>query len=145
MRGVIDSIVGGTGSDEIKKKISDLLDQSIITSDQEKFILEENKGYQIVKKEKTWDLGKIDFDKLKEDFKETKYRNIEIADLRAFVEKKLEQMMKENSTRTNFAQRLQEIIDRYNAGGSTNENYFDELIKFTSGLKEEAERHIREG
>ena len=145
LRGVIDSIVGGTGSDEIKKKISDLLDQSIITSDQEKFILEENKGYQIVKKEKTWDLGKIDFDKLKEDFKETKYRNIEIADLRAFVEKKLEQMMKENSTRTNFAQRLQEIIDRYNAGGSTNENYFDELIKFTSGLKEEAERHIREG
>jgi len=54
-------------------------------------------------------------------------------------------MMKENSTRTNFAHRLQEIIDRYNSGGSTNENYFDELIKFTSDLKEEAERHIREG
>ncbi|MDD2498942.1 MAG: type I restriction endonuclease subunit R, partial [Desulfitobacteriaceae bacterium] len=145
LRGIIDSIVGGKGSDEIKKKISDLLDQSIITSNQEKFVSEGNAEYQIVKKGRTWDLGKIDFDKLKEDFKETKYRNIEIADLRAFLEKKLEQMMKENSTRTNFAHRLQEIIDRYNSGGSTNENYFDELIKFTSDLKEEAERHIREG
>lgn len=145
LRGVIDGIIGGNGSDEIKKKISDLLDQSIITSNQDKFVSDGKPEYQIVKKGKTWDLSKIDFDKLKEDFQQTKYRNIEIADLRAFVEKKLDQMMKENSTRTNFAQRLQEIIDRYNAGGSTNENYFDELIKFTSDLKEEAERHIREG
>ena len=57
----------------------------------------------------------------------------------------LRKMLEQNYTRMDFAQKLQEIIDRYNSGGSSNENYFDELIKFTQGLKEEDERHIREG
>jgi type I restriction enzyme R subunit len=89
--------------------------------------------------------SKIDFQKLKEDFKETKYKNIEIADLRAFIESKLEQMIERNLTRADFAQKLQEIIDRYNSGGSSTENYFDELVKFTEGLKDEEERAAREG
>jgi type I restriction enzyme R subunit len=54
-------------------------------------------------------------------------------------------MLKENCTRSNFAEKLQEIINRYNAGGMTTENYFDELVKYTEGMKEEDERHIREG
>lgn len=44
-----------------------------------------------------------------------------------------------------FAQRLQGIIDGYNAGSSSADNYYDELVKFTRDLKEESERHIREG
>jgi len=54
-------------------------------------------------------------------------------------------MLKQNSTRTDFAQRLQGIIDAYNAGSSSADNYFDELVKFTQDLKEESERHLREG
>ena len=82
---------------------------------------------------------------MKADFKETEYKNIEIADLRGFIEQKLEIMMRENITRTNFAERLQEIIEKYNSGSVTTENYFDELVKFAEGLKEEDERHIKEG
>jgi type I restriction enzyme, R subunit len=100
---------------------------------------------QIAKKTKVWDLSKLNFDKLKEEFEQATYKNIEIADLRAFIEHKLQQMLEKNSTRANFAQRLQEIIDQYNSGGSTNENYFDELMKFTRDLQSEDERHIREG
>ena len=33
----------------------------------------------------------------------------------------------------------------YNAGSSSADNYFEELVKFTKDLKEESERHIREG
>jgi len=66
-----------------------------------------------VQKGKGWDLSQIDFDKLKADFKEVQYKNIEIAELRAFIDDKLEKMMKQNVTRADFAQRLQEIIDRY--------------------------------
>ena len=44
-----------------------------------------------------------------------------------------------------FATRLQGIIDAYNAGSSSVDNYFEELVKFTQDLKEESERHIREG
>ena len=94
---------------------------------------------------RTWDLSKINFDKLKEDFQRASYKNIEIADLRAFIQRKLEQMLQQNATRSDFAQRLQGIIDAYNAGSSSADNYFEELIKFTQDLKEESERHIREG
>src|SRR6185503_6078926 len=94
---------------------------------------------------KTWDLSKLDFEKLAAEFKEADYKNIEIADLRAFIQNKVDQMMKENATRADFAQRLQEIVDRYNSGSSSADNYFDELIKFAKELKAESERHIREG
>ena len=40
---------------------------------------------------------------------------------------------------------MQEIIDAYNAGSSSADNYFNDLMKFAKDLKEESERHIREG
>ena len=145
LRGIVDSIIGQADIDSVKQKISELLDQSIVTAKDGTPVHEPAPTYQIVKKGKFLDLSKIDFDKLKEEFKIAEYKHIEIADLRGFIDKKLEEMLKENSTRTNFAERLQVIIDRYNSGGSTTENYYDELVNYASGLKEEDERHIKEG
>jgi type I restriction enzyme R subunit len=54
-------------------------------------------------------------------------------------------MLKQNATRAGFAARLQGIIEAYNAGSSSADNYFEELMKFTKDLKAESERHIREG
>jgi type I restriction enzyme, R subunit len=54
-------------------------------------------------------------------------------------------MLQQNTSRTDFATRLQGIIDRYNSGSSSADNYFDELVKFTKDMKAEAERHIAEG
>lgn len=65
--------------------------------------------------------------------------------MRAFIENKLRQMLEQNHTRVDFAQKLQEIIDQYNAGGSATENYFADLMKFAEGMKAEDERHVREG
>jgi type I restriction enzyme R subunit len=53
-------------------------------------------------------------------------------------------MLKENAGRTDFATRLQGIIDRYNAGSSSADNYFEELMKFAKDMRAESERHIRE-
>ena len=61
-----------------------------------------------------------------------------------YTVKKLEQMMQQNATRADFAQRLQNIIDAYNAGSTSADDYFEELRKFTEDLKAESERHIRE-
>jgi len=146
LRGVLDSIVEQTDIESACRKISDLLDQSVVT-DKEKQTVNEvtDVRYQIVQKGKGWDLSQIDFDKLKAGFKAATYRNIEIADLRAFIENKLEKMLEQNVTRADFAQHLQEIIDRYNSGGSSTENYYDDLLNFTKELREEDERHIREG
>jgi len=145
LRGVMDNIVSGTNIDNAKIKISELLDQSIVTSKDALVPRDQRPEWMISQKGKTINLSKIDFDKLKKDFKEQKYKNIEIANLRAFIEKKLEDMLQENHTRTDFAERLQEIIEQYNAGGLTTENYYQELVQFTESLKEEGERHIREG
>ena len=89
--------------------------------------------------------ARIDFDKLQEDFKQAVYKNIEIADLRTFLEKKLSDMLNQNRTRRDFAERLQEIIDNYNSGSSTADEYFADLVKEAQSMKEEEERHVREG
>lgn len=54
-------------------------------------------------------------------------------------------MINQNYTRVDFAQRLQEIIDRYNAGSSSQENYIDEIMRFAQAINEEDERHMRMG
>jgi type I restriction enzyme, R subunit len=142
LRGVIDAVIEQKDLDPVAVRVGELLDESLVVDGK----LQDGKpDVRIVQPGKTWDLSKINFEKLKEDFQHCKYKNIEIADLRAFIDHKLEQMLKENSTRTDFAIRLQRIIDEYNAGSSSADNYFDELVKFTKDLKEESERHIREG
>ena len=124
-------------------RIGELLDESLVVSDSE--VAKQSKPeFRITLSGRTWDLSKLNFEKLKEDFENSVYKNIEIADLRAFIQHKLDHMLGQNVTRTDFAQRLQLIIDEYNAGSSSADNYFDELVKFTKDLKEESERHVRE-
>lgn len=148
LRGIIDAIIEQQDLDAVSKKIGELLDASLVVDEDHspKFKEGESKpAFAIIQRGKTWDLSKIDFEKLESEFKQATYRNIEIADLRAFLDKKMEEMLKVNSTRKDFALRLQEIIDRYNAGGVSNERYFDELMKHAKEMKGEEERHVREG
>lgn len=145
LRGVIDSIIRQQDIDSARRKIATLLDESVVTAKNETGGAGKVADFQIIHKGKVLDLSNMNFDKLREEFKEATYKNIEIADLRVFLERKIEQMIGRNSTRADFAQRLQEIIDRYNAGGSSTENYFDELVKFAESLKDEDERAAREG
>lgn len=146
LRGVMDGIVGDADIDAASQRIAELLDESVVVNDAEAFTARQyNAEYQIIQKGKTWDLSKIDFDKLRDEFQQATYKNIEIADLRAFVEQKLKLMLEQNATRTDFAQRLQKIIDAYNAGGSSTENYYEDLLKFARDMQAEDERHVREG
>jgi type I restriction enzyme, R subunit len=146
LRGVIDMHVEQADIDVVSQKIAELLDESVVVDNAEKFAVKEHQAeYKIVQKGKVWDLSKLNFEKLKEEFKDVKYKNIEIAEMRAFIEDKLQKMMEQNHTRVDFAQKLQEIIDEYNAGGSSTENYFEDLMKFAEEMKAEDERHVREG
>ena len=146
LRGVVDSIIQQQDIDSAVKQINELLDESVIVDDADfKGVKEGKVGHKIEQKGQGWDLSKVDFDKLKENFKQASYKNIEIADLRAFLEKKLNDMLNQNRTRRDFAERLQDIIDNYNAGSTSADADFAELVKFAQDLKEEDERHIREG
>ena len=145
LRGVIDSIVQQADIDEVSRRIGELLDASVVVDKSRVGAVAEHGTFAITQRGKVWDLSKIDFDKHKQEFRQSEHRNIEIADLRAFLEKKTEQMLRQNTTRTDFAERLRRIIEEYNAGGSSNERYFDELLKFSRDLRAEEERHAREG
>lgn len=144
LRGVVDGRIDAQDIDALRRKVSDLLDQSVVTKRDE--ISEPGPPrYEVVRRGKQWDLRKLDVDKLRAEFKLAEYKHIEIDDLRSFIAQKLGELLSRNATRTHFAQRFQEIIDRYNAGGSSTEEYFEELAAFAAGLGREEERHIREG
>jgi len=136
LRGVIDSIIQRQDIESAARQISELLDESLVV-DSSGYPQGKESGriFKIVQKGEGWDLSKIDFDKLHEDFKGTSYKNIEIADLRAFLEKKVKEMLKQNRTRRDFAERLQQIINNYNAGSSSADADFAELVKFAQELK----------
>lgn len=144
LREVVDAIVNRQDVDSASLRISALLDESVVTAGNRQHA-ESKPEYQIVQTGRTWNLSKLDFEKLKTEFEKAPYKNIEIADLRAFIEEKLAQMLERNITRIDFAERYQSIVERYNAGGSVTENTFEELLNFGRDLSEEEERHIREG
>lgn len=77
-------------------------------------------------------------------FKRLKNKNLEIANLRKYIEEKLQKMLRRNITRTKFAERFRNIIDEYNAGGSQNDDFYEKLLKLMEELRTEEERHIKE-
>ena len=145
LRGVVDSIIQQQDIDSTVTKINELLDESVIVDDASfSGVKDSTAGYKIQQNGKEWDLSKVDFDMLREDFRQSTYKSIEIADLRAFLEKMLNDMLNQNHTRRDFAERLQDINDNYNAGSNSAVADFAELVKFAQDLKDEEERHIRE-
>ena len=94
---------------------------------------------------KVVDLSKVDIEELRAEIKKAVYKAIEIDDLKAFIEKALQELISRNCTRMQFSQRYKNIIDRYNAGGSENEDYYEQLVKLLEDLKGEQNRHNTEG
>lgn len=94
---------------------------------------------------KTLNLSEINTDDIRKTIKESPYKNIEIQELKLFIEDKLEKLLEHNKTRINFVERYKELINRYNSGNSTNEDYYEDLIDFVDNLKQEDERHVKEG
>ena len=123
-----------------RAKYADIIDQSITTVQE----AEDKKAGFSIKQSREIDISKFDFDKLREKFKKTEYKHIEIEDLKLFIEDKLSKLINQNTTRVNFAERLQQIINDYNSGSLTVEQYFEDLVDFSKKLRDEEERHIRE-
>jgi type I restriction enzyme, R subunit len=146
LRGVMDTIVEQADVDSAVRRLGELLDESVVVDKAETFKAKQfDAEYKIVQRGKAWDLSKVNVEKLREEFKQAPYKNIQIADLRGFIEKKLAEMLAQNATRTDFAQRLQAVIDAYNSGATATEDYYQQLTDYVADLQREAERHVREG
>lgn len=125
-----------------RTKIQQILDDSVSANDY--MVMEDSADY-VIQNSKVIDLSKIDTEKLRSEIKTAKYKAIEIDDLKVFIDRALEQMLRKNTTRTKFSERYKRIIDSYNAGSMENEDYYDQLVDLVNQLKEEDKRATSEG
>jgi len=110
LKGIIDGKIRPEKIEAAQARINELLDQSVITA-------ADARKYTITEAGKELDLSKLDIDELRSQFKKLKNKNLEIVNLRKYIEEKLQKMLRRNITRTKFAERFRNIIDEYNAGG----------------------------
>lgn len=124
-------------------RMSKLLDDSISASGEPgKETIEPD---FIIHNAKVIDLSKIDIEELRKEFKTAQYKAVEIDDLKKFIDQALQQMLNRNCTRTRFSERFKHIIDTYNAGGTENEDYYEQLVKLIEEMKSENNRADSEG
>ena len=140
LNGLFTNSINDKKVEKARRMLSKILDSSVVSKDSE-----EEETDLIINGEKVIDLSKIDFDNLKLEFRQVKYKEIQINDIKAYIEKLLEQMMNRNKTRRKFAERYQSIIDNYNSGTNDAEYYFEQLEKLLEELQEEQNRHVVEG
>ena len=97
--------------------------------------------------DQTYDISKIDFQRLKKEFERTRAKNTTVQCLRTVVEKRLRRMIAQNPLRADFQAHYQKIVDEYNREKDrvTIERTFEELLRFIRELDDEESRAIREG
>lgn len=117
-----------------KARMAETLDSSVSA-----MVAEEQVQYGI-HQSNVIDLSKLDVDSIRRVINDSPYKALEIDSLREFIEKSLQQFINKNCTRIAFSQRYKNIIDRYNAGGSENEDYYEKLLQLIEELKREQGR-----
>jgi type I restriction enzyme R subunit len=94
-----------------------------------------------------YDISKINFDRLRQEFQRTQQPNTTVQSLKQKVEEKLTRMVQQNPTRLDLYSHYQEIIEAYNreTDRATVEKTFEALLDFITTLSEEEDRAAREG
>lgn len=96
----------------------------------------------------TFDLSKIDMEKLRDEFaKKVRRKATAIQDIRQIVEDKLADMLRRNPTRMDYQRKYEEIVAAYNSEKDrvTIEETFRRLVELVESLDEEQTRAAREG
>jgi len=127
-----------------RARMSQVLDNSVSSAEVKIDGVSDNQaGYSTdpqLKGSKIIDLSKVDAGELRKEIKQAKYKAVEIDDLKQFIDAALKQMINRNCTRIKFSERFRNIINRYNAGGTENEDYYEQLVKLVEDLKKEDSR-----
>ena len=94
-----------------------------------------------------YDISRIDFERLRQEFKRSDRRRTGVQRLKSSVEEKLQRMLERNPLRTDFQQRYEDIVAAYNREKDrpTIEQTFEELLDLVQELDQEESRAAREG
>ena len=134
LNGLACNLIDDEKLNKAKLKMANTLDHSV-TADN----ANPNGGF-VIHEGKVIDLSKLDLEAIKKEIGSTPYKALEIDNLRAYIEKVLRQMINRNTTRVRFSERYQHIIDQYNAGGSENQDYYEQLLQLIEELRAEQSR-----
>jgi len=116
----------------IMSQIAGLLDESIL-------------GHEIRETGRpALDLSTIDFEALARRFRRSKTRNSDLEALKAVIRARLERLVRLNPTWADFTRKFEALIESYNSGSRNIEELFEELLRLSTSLDEEQERHVRE-
>lgn len=120
--------------DVVRNQVSELLDEAIET-----IHIGSNLPDPV-------DIAGIDFDALSEMVqRQQKPGRSDVERLKAIIARKLTPMVERNSARQDLQERFQKMIEEYNLGAYTAEQFFEELKQFIGELEEEEKRTVREG
>jgi len=132
---------------EIKSLDPEVDIQSVIHDIQtvlDKSVASKGYVYKATDKSKTIDLSMINFEELKKQY-DKKKSNVGIERLKNILTFKIKEMVRVNSSRIDYQEKLQHLIDEYNAGSINQEKFFEELVIFSNGLEKEERRAVVEG
>ncbi|MCK4514592.1 MAG: DUF3387 domain-containing protein, partial [Spirochaetaceae bacterium] len=141
-RGAINIIYKSLQADRDRADISDIIrmlhgviDEAIVPTDEETV------------ERPTYDISKIDFERLRAEFAKSPAQHTAVQSLRDFLENRLAKMLARNPSRIDFQKRFEEIIDEYNneKDRQTIEQTFQQLLEFMNDLNEDEERVIKSG
>lgn len=139
--GLLHNTIDDEKVNRARVRMAQLLDTSVTSA----VATDDPNGQWTIHGTKVIDLSKIDVEELRSEIKTAQYKAIEIDDLKTFLDEALARMLKKNCTRAAFSQRYKNIIDRYNAGSSENEDYYEQLLELIEQLKKEESRAEAEG
>jgi type I restriction enzyme R subunit len=96
---------------------------------------------------KIYDISKIDFERLRQEFEHSPAKNTATQNLRQIVENRVRRLLEQNPLRTDFQRHYEQVVADYNREKDrvTIEQTFQALLKFIEALDEEEERAVREG
>ncbi len=122
-------------------------DISAIIRDLHKVIEEAITTTEMKESSEVYDMSKIDFDRLRQEFSRTSAKNTTVQNLKHVIEQRLQRLIAQNPLRTNFQAHYEGIVQEYNREKDrvTIEHTFEQLLKFVHELDEEEARAIREG
>ncbi len=95
---------------------------------------------------KIYDISKIDFDRLRQEFSRVANKKTTVVNLRDALAAKLAKLMQQNPLSTDFQKHFEEVVDGYNNEKDrvTIERTFEALLQFMEELQDEESRAMRE-
>ncbi|MDD3149356.1 MAG: type I restriction endonuclease subunit R [Candidatus Gastranaerophilales bacterium] len=123
-----------TNNEEIKElaqKVEELLNKSITLSSYE------------IKSGDLFDLSKVDFEELQRRILKEKQTTL-LEKLRNSISQRIEAMMRLNKFRKEFQEKFEILIEEYNNGKLTMEQFYVQLVALSNNLTSEERRHLDE-